>query len=94
MTTEIQKLEADYAAQAARIEQLTAESMNEELREAVREALGEALDCTRVWEAWSYGTMSESDFVQVADDDERVEEIVCAVVDVIKAVKAQGLTVK
>ena len=27
MTTEIQKLEADYAAQAARIEQLTAENL-------------------------------------------------------------------
>lgn len=73
------------AAQAARIEQLTAESVNEELREAVRASLGEALDCTRVWSAWSYGTMSESDFVQVADDDERVEEIVYAVVEVIKA---------
>jgi hypothetical protein len=30
--------------------------------------------CTRVWEAWSYGTMTEEDFVPI-DVDEIVQSI-------------------
>lgn len=43
--------------------------------DAASDALCEALDCTLVWDAWSYGTMSEDDFVDVAKDSERVKEI-------------------
>lgn len=39
----------------------------------------EALHCTRVWEGWSYGTMSENDFSRVADDQDALEEIADAV---------------
>ena len=63
--------------------------VTEELREAVcaavQEALGTALDCTRVWSAWSYGTMSQDDFVLVAEDDSRVEEIADAAIRVLTA---------
>jgi hypothetical protein len=46
--------------------------MNEsELREKIIKVLGPELygayDCIRVWEAWSYGTMSQDDFVPVED---------------------------
>ena len=57
----------------------------DDLRAAVRTALeGElsygAYDCTRVWEAWSVGTMTQDDFVPVS---ERLDEITDAVVAVI-----------
>jgi hypothetical protein len=45
------------------------------VRDALYDALGEALDCTRVWEAWSYGTMTEDDFSPVRDDEARMEEL-------------------
>lgn len=50
-------------------------------REALRKALGsvlseDTLDCTRVWEAWHYGTMTEDDFVPVM---ERSDEIIAAI---------------
>ena len=49
--------------------------------DAVAEALGGyAYDCTRVWQAWSAGTMTEDDFVRVADDHSRLCEIVDAVI--------------
>lgn len=44
--------------------------------QAVAEALGDsAFDCTRVWEAWSYGTMGPNDFTEV---HERADEIAAA----------------
>lgn len=68
--------------------------MNEQLKEAIRDAihdaLGGALDCNRVWSAWSAGTMSEDDFSQVADDPSRVEEITDAVVAALSAQPSPG----
>ena len=29
--------------------------------------------CGRVWEAWNYGTMSQSDFISADEDDDIVE---------------------
>ena len=43
--------------------------------EAVAEALGEGTDCLRVWSAWSVGTMSQDDFVLIAESPDRVKEI-------------------
>lgn len=43
----------------------------------------EALHCTRVWEAWFYGTMSENDFSRVTDDHEAFDEIVDAVMEAL-----------
>lgn len=57
------------------------------VRDAVAAALGDAYDCTRVWAAWGVGTMSEDDFQLVAEDDERLDEIVEA------ALVAAGLAV-
>lgn len=47
------------------------------IRETLIEHLGDTYDCTRVWEAWSYGTMSDSDFIPVND---RIDDIVEAVI--------------
>lgn len=55
--------------------------------EAVAGALGDAYDCTRVWSAWSYGTMGPEDFSQVSEDSDRVREIALA------ALGAAGLKV-
>lgn len=49
-------------------------------RDAIRDLIAEAIggdtyDCTRVWSAWGVGTMSEDDFVPVAEQDERLYEI-------------------
>lgn len=53
--------------------------------EAVQEALGDAYDCTRAWSAWQHGTMGEDDFVRVADQPDRVDEIASAVMAVLPA---------
>jgi hypothetical protein len=54
----------------------------------VAEALGDALDCTRVWSAWSYGTMRDADFVNVNSDPERVAEIAAAAVNALAQASA------
>ena len=48
--------------------------------EAVKAELDsqEAMHCTRVWEAWRYGTMTEEDFVNVSEDDECVQALIAA----------------
>lgn len=48
---------------------------------ALSDSLGEAMDCTRVWSAWGYGTMSEDDFEIIADDPERLDELTQAVLN-------------
>ena len=53
-------------------------ALEERVRDAIAAALGEAMDCTRVWSAWSYGTMGPDDFSVVANDDDRLDEIVQA----------------
>lgn len=58
----------------------------EEIRNKVSNALynvlegQEAMHCTRVWEAWSYGTMSDDDFDLVVNDTDAMEEIIESVV--------------
>lgn len=63
--------------------------VTEELRQAVidavAEALGTALDCNRVWEAWSYGTMGRDDFSLVAEDESRLAEIADAAIAAMTA---------
>lgn len=54
--------------------------LDETMERAVCEALGDAYDCGRVWEAWSYGTMSQDDFSLVRHDSDRVAEIAKAIV--------------
>lgn len=59
------------------------DELRQRVRDAIAGALGEAYDCTRVWSAWGYGTMSSDDFQLVADDDERLDEIVDAALQAI-----------
>ncbi|GGE18512.1 hypothetical protein GCM10011390_42110 [Aureimonas endophytica] len=54
-----------------------ADTVREAVIAALTDVLGDALDCTRVWEAWSVGTMSADDFVLLT---ERFEEIADAVI--------------
>jgi len=46
------------------------------IREVLIDQLGDSFDCTRDWGAWSVGTMSDADFVPVAD---RIDDIVEAI---------------
>lgn len=62
------------------------EATREAMRDAIAEALGDAYDCTRVWSAWSIGTMTQDDFQLVTDDEERLEEIVDAALSVLAPV--------
>lgn len=52
-----------------------ADAIKPQVAAALAEALGDALDCTRAWGAWSVGTMSDDDFVSVAGNPERLDEI-------------------
>lgn len=54
---------------------MSADQMRESVRDAIAEALGNAYDCTRVWNAWSYGTMGPDDFTLVREDSDRLDEI-------------------
>lgn len=60
----------------------------EAIKQAIADTLGDAYDCTRVWQAWSYGTMGPDDFVQVAEQDDRLEELTDAVIAAIGAPSA------
>lgn len=51
------------------------EAVKERVVEAIAEALGDAKDCIRVWTAWGVGTMGPDDFLDVAGDPDRLDEI-------------------
>lgn len=53
----------------------------EAVRDAIAASLGDTYDCTRVWSAWSVGTMSQDDFVPVVENDDRLQEIAEAALD-------------
>lgn len=57
---------------------IATETAQTAVRDAIAETLGDAMDCTRVWEAWQVGTMTQDDFCQVADDEQRLMEITSA----------------
>ena len=59
------------------------DATKEAIDEAVAAALGDAYDCTRVWSAWSYGTMGPDDFSLVAEDSDRLREITDAAVQAV-----------
>lgn len=58
------------------------------VRDAVAEALGDAYHCTRDWSAWSYGTMSQDDFMLAWEDEDFVQEMARAVVTAAQPVVA------
>ena len=50
------------------------------IRDAVASCLGDVYSCTRTWNAWGYGTMSQEDFDPAWTDEELLESIVDSVV--------------
>ena len=56
----------------------------DELAQLIAEHLGDTYHCTRVWEAWHVGTMSQDDFEPV-DESETPTEIADAIIDAIRA---------
>lgn len=64
-------------------------------REKVRDAIAEALGCTiycctRVWNAWGVGTMSQDDFVLASEDDGILDELTAAAISAIEARPESG----
>lgn len=58
--------------------------LNDKIDEAIAGALGDAYDCTRAWKAWSYGTMSADDFIEVREQSDRIADIREAVLAVLR----------
>lgn len=60
------------------------------LRDLIAQAIGgDTYDCTRVWSAWSVGTMSSDDFVPVVDQEARLYEITDACLEEFTRLNAQ-----
>lgn len=55
-------------------------TLDDSIVDVTAEALGDAFDCTRQWEAWRYGTMSQNDFELISDNTDRLTEIATAVI--------------
>ena len=58
--------------------------MVEKFRDAITSCLTSVYVCTRVWSAWSYGTMSQDDFIE-ASETEFLDDLVGAVMGVIQS---------
>jgi len=55
-------------------------SARDELAELIASELpGDVYACTRVWEAWSYGTMSQDDFTPANEEADLIAEIADAI---------------
>ncbi|MCA0188093.1 MAG: hypothetical protein LCH90_19280 [Proteobacteria bacterium] len=72
---ECMALRAERDALAAKLAEPATTYDTDLLDQALQTVLGDAFDCTRVWNAWSYGTIGPDDFVLVAENDERIAEI-------------------
>ncbi|WP_285421716.1 hypothetical protein [Pseudomonas sp. efr-133-TYG-23] len=60
------------------------------LRDIIARAIGgDTYDCTRVWRAWSVGTMSDDDFLPVVDQEARLYEITDACLEEFTRINAQ-----
>lgn len=57
--------------------QINKTNLQEAVEEVLEKELYGAYDCTRVWEAWYVGTMSQEDFVPVSN---RIDEIADAII--------------
>lgn len=64
--------------------QTTPDAIKTAVMDALTDAIGScAYDCTRVWSAWQCGTMSDDDFVSIADDEDRIADIADAAINAI-----------
>ena len=62
----------------------TETGLAERIAQAITETAGDdLLSCTRVWEAWSYGTMGPDDFTSLGEDPDVLHDIVQAVLAVL-----------
>lgn len=57
------------------------EEQRDELVEAVAECCGDMYWCQRVWSAWSYGTMSQDDFIPADDCEDFLNDVAKSVFD-------------
>ena len=65
------------------------EEQKTEIRSEIQKSLIETYHCTRVWEAWSYGTMSEDDFEPAWLDVGFIDEIAESVFNKYATIKQQ-----
>lgn len=68
----------------------SAEALRQAVHDALGQALGDSYDCTRVWEAWQVGTMSQDDFSLITDDSDRMWEITDVVLAALAARQPVG----
>jgi hypothetical protein len=61
-----------------------ADKMVEPLRDAIASCLTSVYICNRVWSAWSYGTMSQDDFIE-ARETEFLDDLVGVVMSVMQS---------
>lgn len=88
-----------YGAASKLVEELTAvlsalpstEGLRDALVERLRSELSDSYDCTRVWEAWSVGTMTEDDFAPVTDRIEEIADGILSLRSAIATPPASGL---
>jgi len=55
------------------------ELQKEPFIEKAAELAQDTLFCSRVWSAWSYGTMTDADFSDAAEDEDFIDAIACAI---------------
>lgn len=76
---EVRKLYAEQPAPVAVVPD------RDSLRDIIAQAIGgDTYDCVRVWSSWSFGTMSEDDFVPVVEQEARLYEIADACLGELK----------
>jgi hypothetical protein len=56
------------------------------LIEIINEHASDALWCSRVWSAWSYGTMTPDDFIQLSET-EFAEELAGSIIKYLEVIK-------
>lgn len=61
----------------------------EAIASALLSSLGTVYDCNRVWDAWSYGTMGPDDFVPLDTQQDRIEEVVDAIIGALPSAANQ-----
>ena len=71
------------------------EKIQDEIRDAALSILNDTYYCTRVWEAWQFGTMSEDDFVALDNYDEKINETIEIITNLISSLstKSQSLSI-
>lgn len=58
------------------------------IAEIICESFKEVYYCNRVWSAWSYGTMTEDDFIEVSEDDELIDNLKSFFTDTLTDIQA------